>query len=95
MNLERKGHDYFIQITADVPHYGGLSGATPSEAISWKKMKPNSNDVVIYCDCTIGAPLLFYYILSKKYKRKLRRLYLERENYLNRLKAAYENKVLI
>ena len=66
------GHDYLIQITADAPHWGGLSGATPSEAISWKKIKPNEleKNVVVYCDVTIAAPLLFFYILSRKYKKK-------------------------
>lgn len=91
MNIDRGGHDYFIQITADAPHWGGLSGATPSEAISWKKVNPKEvkNDAVVYCDVTIAAPLLFSYILSKKYKRKLKRLFSYREILLNELKDRY------
>ena len=91
MNIEKGGHDYFIQITSDAPHWGGLSGATPSEAISWKKIKPNDvkNDVVVYCDVSIAAPLIFSYILSRKHKRKLKRLYNKREEHLENLKDIY------
>jgi deoxyhypusine synthase len=93
MNIEKGGHDYFIQITSDAPHWGGLSGATPSEAISWKKIKSEDvkNDVVVYCDVSIAAPLIFSYILSKKHKRKLKRLYTKRKNHLNKLKYEYIN----
>jgi deoxyhypusine synthase len=91
MNINKGGHDYFIQITADAPHWGGLSGATPSEAISWKKIKPNElkNDVVIYCDVTIAAPILFSHILSKDYNKKLKRLYKKRKEHLNNLKDSF------
>jgi len=87
MNINKGGHNYFIQITADAPHWGGLSGATPSEAISWGKIKPNQlkNDVVVYCDVTIAAPIIFSYILSKNIKRKNKNLYLKREEYLKNL----------
>ncbi|UCD13100.1 MAG: deoxyhypusine synthase [Thermoplasmatales archaeon] len=91
INIDRGGHDYFIQITADAPHWGGLSGATPSEAISWKKIKSNKlkNNVVVYCDVTIAAPLLFSFILLKKYSRRLKRLYRKRAAFLDKLKYAY------
>lgn len=91
MNTGKSGHDYFIQITADAPHWGGLSGATPSEAISWKKIKPNDlkNDAVVYCDVTIAAPLLFLYILSKGYNKKHKKLYNRRREYLENLKNSY------
>jgi deoxyhypusine synthase len=94
MNIDKGGHNYIIQITADAPHWGGLSGATPSEAISWKKIKPNElkNDVVVYCDVTVAAPLLFSYILSKKLKRKGKHLYSKRKLFLNKLKASYNNQ---
>ena len=90
INIDKGGHDYFIQITADAPHWGGLSGATPSEAISWRKIKPDDvkNDVVVYCDVTIAAPILFSYILSKKYKRNVKQLYKKKDEYLNKLKDA-------
>jgi deoxyhypusine synthase len=87
LNKNKDGHNYFIQITADAPHWGGLSGATPSEAISWKKIKPDNlkNDVVVYCDVTVAAPLLFSYILSKNLTRKRKNLYSKREKLLNNL----------
>ena len=57
LGIHKGGHDYFVQITADAPHWGGLSGATPSEAVSWGKIKPDqlSSTVVIYGDSTIAA----------------------------------------
>lgn len=87
LNTEKGGHNYFIQITADAPHWGGLSGATPSEAVSWGKIKPNQlkNDVVVYCDVTIAAPIMFSYILSKKLDRKRRNLFLKINSYLDNL----------
>ena len=87
LNINKGGHNYFIQITADAPHWGGLSGATPSEAISWGKIKPNQlkNDVVVYSDVTIAAPILFSYILPKNNKRENKNLYLRREEYLKKL----------
>jgi deoxyhypusine synthase len=97
MNIDKGGHNYIIQITADAPHWGGLSGATPSEAISWKKIKPTDlkNDVVVYCDVTVAAPLLFSYILSKKLNRKGKNLYSKRKEFLNTLEASYNNQLSI
>lgn len=88
MDIEKGGHDYFIQITADAPHWGGLSGATPSEALSWKKVKPQKikNNVVVYCDITVAAPVLFSYILSKKHKVKPKKLYTKRRENIKKLK---------
>lgn len=59
----KKGHDYFIQLTTDSPHWGGLSGATPNEAVSWGKVKkPEKNSVVVYSCASITLPLLFQYV---------------------------------
>ena len=82
LKLTTAHHNYFIQITADAPHWGGLSGATPSEAVSWGKIKPNQlkNDVVVYCDVTIAAPILFSYILSKDIKREKKKLFSKLED---------------
>ena len=35
--IPKGGNDYFIQITTDSVVWGGLSGATPAEAVSWGK----------------------------------------------------------
>ena len=88
IGLDKGGHDYFIQITSDSPHWGGLSGATPSEAVSWGKINPEEvgNDVVVYADCTIAAPILFAHIVQKKEKKGLKRLYQNRIKFVEELK---------
>ena len=63
--LLAKGFDYAIQITTDSPQWGGLSGATLSEAKSWCKLKENAKTVTVYCDATIALPLIYAYILDK------------------------------
>lgn len=52
------GHQYAIQITADAPHWGGLSGCTFSEAQSWGKISTRAQKVSVHCDATIALPLL-------------------------------------
>jgi deoxyhypusine synthase len=76
-NINLGGHDYIIQITTDSPQWGGLSGATPQEAISWGKLAPEerSSYAVVYCDATIALPILVSYLLDRKISRKHRRLY--------------------
>ncbi|GCE25236.1 deoxyhypusine synthase [Dictyobacter alpinus] len=92
LGIQKGGHDYFVQITADAPHWGGLSGATPSEAVSWGKIKPDQlNDaVVVYGDSTIALPLLTAYAVSKAQPRPRRELYARRREMLDELKEAYE-----
>lgn len=74
------GHDYFLQVTDARPDTGGLSGATPQEAVSWGKVDPATlpDAVVCYADTTIVLPLLTHYALSRHAPRKLRRLYRQR-----------------
>lgn len=70
------GHDYFIQLTTDAPHWGGLSGATPSEARSWGKIADaNVNNVVVYSCASITLPILSQYVLIRNQPRPMRRLY--------------------
>jgi len=92
LGINKGGHDYFIQITADAPHWGGLSGATPSEAVSWGKIKPDhlKDTVVIYGDSTIALPLLSAYAISKAQPRPRKELFARREELLGTLKDAYE-----
>ncbi len=91
LGIHKGGHDYFIQITADAPHWGGLSGATPSEAVSWGKIKPDqlSSAIVVYGDSTIALPLLTAYAVTKARPRPRRELYARREEDLRELQAAY------
>lgn len=91
MKLEETGHDYFIQFTDARPDTGGLSGATPAEAVTWGKVNPDQlpDSVVCYCDSTIAMPILTSYILATVPPRPLKRLYDQREVMLDTLKAAY------
>src|SRR5213082_1212663 len=91
LGIQKGGHDYFVQITADAPHWGGLSGATPSEAVSWGKIKPDQlrDTVVVYGDSTIALPLLATYAVSKAKPRQRKELYTRREALLKELKEAY------
>jgi len=93
LGIQKGGHDYFIQITADAPHWGGLSGATPSEAVSWGKIKPDqlNSTVVIYGDSTIALPLLTAYVVSKARPRPRKELFAMREELLKELKEAYNS----
>jgi deoxyhypusine synthase len=92
LGVNKGGHDYFIQITQDAPHWGGLSGATPSEAVSWGKIKPEllNDSVVVYADTTLAFPLLAAYAITRAKPRPRRELYAERERMLAELRAAYQ-----
>jgi deoxyhypusine synthase len=71
---------------------GGLSGATPSEAVSWGKVDPEMlpDTVVCYCDSTIALPLLTAYALANHPPRQSKRLYDRRDDLMSRLIAEYE-----
>ena len=59
------------------PDTGGLSGATPSEAVSWGKVDPDKlpDTVVVYLDTTVAMPMLTSYALAGHAPRQLRRFY--------------------
>lgn len=91
LGIDEKGHDYFLQITDARPDTGGLSGATPAEAVSWGKIDPDRlpDAVVCYLDSTVGLPLLTAYALARHRPRKLKRLYDRRERMMTRLIAEF------
>jgi deoxyhypusine synthase len=91
MGIEERGHDYFLQITDARPDTGGLSGATPAEAVSWGKIDPGNLPacVVCYLDSTIALPLISAYALSRLAPRKRKRLYLRRDEMLAAVRAEY------
>ena len=91
LGIDEKGHDYFLQITDARPDTGGLSGATPAEAVSWGKIDPDRlpDAVVAYVDATIGLPLLTSYALARHKPRKLKRLYEAREKNMKLLRDEY------
>jgi deoxyhypusine synthase len=76
LGLPESGHDYFLQITDARPDTGGLSGATPQEAMTWGKVDPEQlpDTVTCYVDSTVALPLLTMYALSSRPPRALRRL---------------------
>jgi len=91
MGIEERGHDYFLQCTDARPDTGGLSGATPAEAVSWGKVDPDNlpDCVVCYCDSTITLPLITAYALTRNKPRKLKRLYAQRDAMLEAIRQQY------
>jgi deoxyhypusine synthase len=91
LGIEERGHDYFLQITDARADTGGLSGATPNEAVSWGKVDPDQlpDTVVCYLDSTVGLPILTAYALARHTKRPHKRLFDRREQMMERLVAAY------
>ena len=91
LGIEDMGHDYFIQITDARPDTGGLSGATPSEAVSWGKVNPGElpNAVVAYLDITAALPIVTHYALSKAKRRPHKKLYCRRKEMLDYLEREF------
>lgn len=91
LGLEERGHDYFIQVTDARPDTGGLSGATPSEAVSWGKVDPEElpSTIVCYTDSTIALPIMAAYVTNQCEPRPLKRLYDRRTEMYAKLQADY------
>jgi len=91
LGIAEKGHDYFLAVTDARPDTGGLSGATPAEAVSWGKIDPEQlpGTVICYADATIGLPLLTAYALARHAPRRRKRLYDRRGDLMERLRKAY------
>jgi deoxyhypusine synthase len=97
--IPKGGNEYFIQITTDSVVWGGLSGATPAEAVSWGKVNPGvlPDTVVAYCDSTIAFPLFCEYAVgSPNGRRKRKELVHKRDQLVAQLtveaKAALEKR---
>jgi deoxyhypusine synthase len=91
MGVAEKGHDYFLQVTDARPDTGGLSGATPAEAVSWGKIDPDRlpDAVVCYTDSTVALPLLTAFALARHAPRPLKRLYERREAMMQLLRDEF------
>ena len=91
LGLPEEGHDYFIQFTDARPDTGGLSGATPSEAVSWGKIDPAalSKTIVSYGDCSLMLPFFTGYVLNRAKSRTGSRLLEKREQLVQQLKDDY------
>ena len=92
LGIDERGHDYFLQVTDARPDTGGLSGATPGEAVSWGKVDPDRlpDAVVCYVDSTVALPLITAYALTRHEPREPRRLYEKRDQFMNLLLAEYK-----
>ena len=82
--IQKGGNDYFIQITTDQAVWGGLSGATPAEAVSWGKVNPGvlPDTVVVYADSTIAFPLFCEYAAGAEHGRRERKALFHRRGVL-------------
>jgi deoxyhypusine synthase len=88
LGIAEKGHDYFIQVTDARVDTGGLSGATPSEAMTWGKVDPDQlpDTIVCYLDSTVAMPVMAAYVLDRVPPRPLKRLYDRRMELVERLR---------
>ena len=91
LGIDERGHDYFLQVTDARPDTGGLSGATPGEAVSWGKVDPDRlpDAVVCYVDSTVALPLITAYALARHEPRDPKRLYERREEFMQLLLREY------
>ena len=92
MGIDERGHDFFLQITDARPDTGGLSGATPAEAVSWGKIDPDRlpDAVVCYLDSTVALPILAAYALDNHAPRPPKRLFDRRDAMMQRIRDEYE-----
>jgi deoxyhypusine synthase len=91
LGIDERGHDYFLQMTDARPDTGGLSGATPAEAVSWGKIDPDQlpGTVVAYGDNSVALPILTAYAKARHADRPLKRLYGRRQAMMERLLREY------
>ena len=92
LGIDERGHDYFLQVTDARSDTGGLSGATPGEAVSWGKVDPDRlpDAVVCYIDATVALPIITAYALATHEPRKPKRLYEHREEFMTLLTSEYK-----
>ena len=94
LGLEESGHDYFLQVTDARPDTGGLSGATPGEAMTWGKVDPHQlpDTVTCYLDSTVFLPLLTVYALANQPARTPKRLMDRLSDLTVQLEKAFQNQ---
>jgi deoxyhypusine synthase len=92
LGIDERGHDYFLQVTDARPDTGGLSGATPGEAVSWGKVDPDRlpDAVVCYVDSTVALPIITAYALAKHAPRTPKRLYDRCGEFMDLLLSEYK-----
>jgi deoxyhypusine synthase len=94
LGLSESGHDYFLQVTDARPDTGGLSGATPQEAMTWGKIDPERlpDSVTCYLDSTVALPIITAYALASRPPRPLRRLMDRLPNLTEQLQREYRER---
>ncbi len=75
--IDTGGHRYAIQVTTDVPHWGGLSGSTLSEATSWGKVSKKATHCMAFVEPSVSLPLIVGHALEKGTCKKRKRLAFE------------------
>ncbi len=65
-----KGFEYIVQFTTDMPQWGGLSGATLEEAVSWGKVAPFAKKRTVHVDATIALPIVAHGLIVGNIKRE-------------------------
>lgn len=83
------GHKYAIQYTTDAPHWGGLSGCTFSEAVSWGKVAKEAKMVQVFSDATITVPVVVQALKASGIRRESYPVYNWSEE---KLKLKYETR---
>jgi len=71
LNRDVQGHKYAVQFVVDAPQWGGLSGCTFEEAISWGKIAADAKSVTVLCDATIALPIVTAAVVTRR-KGKVR-----------------------
>ena len=59
MQISPRKAEFGVQITTDRAEFGGSSGASLKEGISWGKMNNKGLFVDVYLDATVALPLIY------------------------------------
>lgn len=65
VNILRGGLDYAVYVSTAPEYDGSLSGARTKEAVSWGKLKEESNSITVNGDATIVFPLIYSKLLKE------------------------------
>ena len=68
IDLRPTRYTYAVRICPEPVHWGGLSGCTYSEGVSWGKFVPESDggrQVEVYADATIAWPMIVKAVLER------------------------------
>lgn len=65
MGSDPAGHSLGIQFTTDTPHFGGLSGCTFEEGVSWGKISASAEKVQVFLDATVALPVITHALAER------------------------------